>query len=476
VKRIAAIPISVLLLGLSGIAAAGAAETHTTMTAPRQVSHGDPFARCAIGQYRGSTKGVAAPNTSVEPAIAVDPLHPRHWFGVWQQDRWTDRDGGAKGLVVAHSWNAGRTWRQTPVPFDRCSPRGAAFDRASDPTISVGPDGSAYFAGLMYTEVRRGSNHASELENSAVAVSTSNDGGKTWTRPTLIGADYARASVNDKEWITADPTRSGVAYLVWDRYDTADTAGVIRFSSTVNGGRTWSTPRITLRQQRQATDFNQILVDSSSDALYDIYEDEPTTEHAPGSTLDVRSSHDHGLTWSHADRIANLQLPALHIPGTRAFARGGDGMAAAIDPHTGVLYAVWERKSAGIPRVAFARSVDGGIHWTVRRQISTVKHAPAFLPTIAVNSSGAVGVTYYGLSPARPGATNYFFTFSRNGGTTFHTARRIDSFNVLHAPRTDGGYFVGDYEGLATDGERFVLFWSRASTRSTGVRVASVMP
>jgi hypothetical protein len=287
-----------------------------------------------------------------------------------------------------------------------------------------------------------------------------------------IGADYRRSSANDKGWVTADPRKPGTAYLVWDRYDLSGRGGIVRFSKTTNGGRTWSRPRTILKQTKQASDFNQILVDHRTGRLYDVYEDEPLTKHAPPSVIDVCSSSDGGVSWSRPRRVAPLQLPGLHVPGTRLRVRGGDGMQAAVDPLQGTLYVVWERKTNGVPRIAFASSRDGGDYWSVRRRIGPPSRGAEFLPNVAVGAAGEVAVSFYAFRRSHPGMTDYRVMVSRNAGSSFGAGRRFDSFDIRSAPRTDGEYFLGDYEGLASDGQEFIGFWSRSVAGRTSVREA----
>ncbi|MFP3656739.1 exo-alpha-sialidase, partial [Burkholderia sp. SIMBA_052] len=60
---------------------------------------------------------------------------------------------------------------------------------------------------------------------------------------------------NDKESVTANPTKAGVAYAVWDRLElpngnpyanrhTAAFRGPSMFSKTADGGMTWSRPTV----------------------------------------------------------------------------------------------------------------------------------------------------------------------------------------------------------------------------------------
>src|SRR5262249_19753707 len=152
-------------------------------------------------------------------------------------------NGGARGLVAGFSFDGGRRWGLVPLLFSSCSPGGLAYQRASDPWVSIGPDGTAYAVSLSFD---------STTNRDAVAAATSTDGGRTWTNTKVIneGDDPLRAQ--DKEAVTADPVHAGVAYVVWDeiRLSNCDAGGCRNvtiptlFSKTTDGGRTWSPARV----------------------------------------------------------------------------------------------------------------------------------------------------------------------------------------------------------------------------------------
>src|SRR4051794_20325236 len=162
-----------------------------------------PFATCTADDP-GGQPGTLWQNSEVEPWVDVNPLDAANVVGVWQQDRWSN--GGARGLVSGVSRDGGATWAQVPLPFSKCA--GWLYERASDPWVSFGPDGKLYAVSIGFNAF---------TADSAVTVSTSADGGSTWTPPVDVIHDDDPTVFNDKESVTADPTRPGYAYVVWDR-------------------------------------------------------------------------------------------------------------------------------------------------------------------------------------------------------------------------------------------------------------------
>jgi hypothetical protein len=182
--------------------------------------------------------GIVYAGAEVEPQVAIDPRDPSHLIGVWQQDRWSD--GGARGLRTGYSFDGGLTWSLTQAAFSRCTGGNAAnggdYARASDPWVSIGPDGIAYQVAIAFN----GATFAPG-STSAVLVSRSIDGGRTWSAATTLIRDGAEP-FNDKESIAADPLVGGHAYATWDRVE--QTAhGPAWFSRTTDGGVSWEAAR-----------------------------------------------------------------------------------------------------------------------------------------------------------------------------------------------------------------------------------------
>src|SRR5437868_14236355 len=188
--------------GITAIAAFAVAGLALAASGPVDVSGLSPFAACTIGG-----PGTNYVNAEVEPWLSVNPANPTNMIAVWQQDRWSN--GGAHGLVAGYTFDGGATWARTPQPFSACAPGGLKYERASDPWVSIGPDGTAYAISISFNQ----SNNSN-----AVGAAVSKDGGKTWQNLNVIQANNEPSLqfFNDKESVTANPIRAGVAYAVWD--------------------------------------------------------------------------------------------------------------------------------------------------------------------------------------------------------------------------------------------------------------------
>ncbi|MFE1829826.1 sialidase family protein [Streptomyces yangpuensis] len=462
---------ALLLLTATGATPAAADRNPAPGGAPlTRVSHGDPYAHCTVGAR--SPDSVVYPGTEVEPYLSVDPRDPRRVVTVHQQDRWND--GAARGLVA--SWTTdGRTFHRSTLPFSLCAPGGADYERASDPWVSTGPDGTVYASGegVDFTRSTR----------SALLTATSRDGGRTWHHLTTTHVDE-QPFFNDKPSLTADPIRKGTAYQVWNRLDndppgpgSLDGPGYI--SLTRDGGRTWSTARPfvdTAAVPNTQTIGHVIVVDPRTGTLYDFfdritYSDDLST--VTGAHYAMVTSTDAGRTWSAPTTVArDTSVPEVHPNDPTKQLRAASTLPSpAVDPRTGTLYMAYEGSDfsgGAFDAVQLVRSTDGGRTWGTPELISP-EGVPAFSPSIAADERGTVALTYYDLRFLEPGDTTalptaYQLALLPHGDPERRTERRISPvFDWLQAPFA-GGYFLGDYQGLAADGRgvRAVLTATRS--------------
>jgi hypothetical protein len=425
-----------------------------------KVSRGTPFAGCTIG---GTPTSTLYPGAEVEPSVAANRFFPGEVVGAWQQDRWSD--GGSRGLVAGFSADGGRTFDRVPWPVSRCAPGGLNYERASDPWVSVGPEGVVYGSALSFD---------ANSPRNAVVATTSYDGGRTWRNTTELIVDTQAAFVDDKNTVTADPGRLGSAYQVWDRLELSPdgallVTGPTLLSTTRDFGRTWSAPQVIVKTGTfQQTIGNTIVADRRTGTLYNFYDDIQYTDANAVDIAFIRyemvRSTDAGRTWSPPVVIADDTAVADVDPNTGALLRTGAGIPfPAIDPRTGELYLAYEGTDftgGAYNQIQLVHSTDGGRIWSAPIRVNADPRVPAFTPNIAVTDDGDVGVTYYDLRTLRPGntttlPTSTWLTISPRGGRQFRHERQIAPvFDHLQAPNARG-FFLGDYQGLTTFDDQF---------------------
>lgn len=520
VRRTAVVGAALSILAASGTAFAAA---------PARVSQDpSPYATpgcLALDNQPGSRNYL---NSEVEPQVAVDPTNPSHLVGAWQQDRWSN--GGAHGLVAGYSTDGGTTWTVSPLPFSICYDAsgypGAFLDyqRASDPWVSIGPGappGSAanstvYASSLSFDQTAYpGDPNAT---HNAVGAASSYDGGATWSNVQAIIADPCISGTptgpgyacnndksylfNDKNSVTADPVHPGVAYQVWDRLVAPPATGAgfqherayfgpALMSKTVDFGRTWSNPQVIVGGASQnQTIGNQIVIDQQTGTLYDFFNLIQNASNAGGNrgyNVAFVKSSDGGATWSKPTVVASIQTAGVSDPNNLnpytnappAPSRTGDIIPEpAINPNTGQLYVVWQdaRWNGGAnDEVAISTSTNGGAAWSAPARVNAHTGQPAYNPSVYVNASGIVGVSYMQWGPTISGnePTSVFIRHSTSPGTsasapTFDAVSPVDGpFNNLAAP-VARGYFLGDYQGLVANATGFISFFVKTNCADGG--------
>jgi BNR/Asp-box repeat len=512
----------VSLVGAVLVTAGGAA---AAPSAPIQVSAStSPFdtAACdALAALQTPFGSLNYLNSEVEPQVAVDPTNPNHLVGAWQQDRWID--GGANGLVAAYSTDGGATWTRSVQPFTACA-SGLDFERSSDPWVSIGPGtptsssgSTVYSVGLPFDQTP----YKSDLlaRHNGVNAAVSYDGGATWTNNQLLIDDPCISQpmkspgyfcnnnkafvLDDKESVTADPAHAGVAYAVWDRLLAPPASfpgfifergyfGQVFMSKTTDYGVHWTAPQLLLTGPSQdQTLGNVVVVDPRNGALYDFFDliiNESNAHGLRGTSVAFIKSADGGATWTTPHVVGALDAvgvsdsanvdPSQDTP--PATLRAADDIPeVAINPATGQLYAVWQDSrfnGFANDETVISTSNDGGANWSPPSLVNPHTGLAAFLPTVAVNGAGVVGVTYYQW-PSAPTAgnepANLYIRHSTNPGSsttapTFGAPTKLDGpFNMLAAPWA-GGYFLGDYQGLTATAAGFLPFYVKPNCADGG--------
>jgi hypothetical protein len=406
------------------------------------------------------------------------------------------------------------------------------YDRASDPWDDVGVDGTAYTVSISFN-----ANDNNNAVGAAASINGGATWIRTAEIIHDIDADPT-FPFNDKESVTADPLLPNTAYVVWDRLvlvscGPADAKGntpraddrkwkgerkVSRpqtrgaetplqaicfegptfFSRTTDGGQTWSTPvPIVTNSPDEQTIANQIVIDPRTGRLYNFYVYFPNV---PPFTPQLRMvfSDDQGLTWSPQQFINALETVGIHDPQVPDnFARTGDIIPVpAIDPATGQLYLVWQDgrfNAIGEDDVVFSTSVAGGLTgtWTAPQKVNLPEDRAGFTPGVKVNAMGQLGIDYYSLRHPDLGPDVWpverYIRISSGpavvsttssgpvASISFNTPTRdAGPFNMLMAPNA-GGFFTGDYEGMAIDrdGRSFHTFFTTQNCDTTNCPAAS---
>jgi hypothetical protein len=213
--------------------------------------------------------------------------------------------------------------------------------------------------------------------------------------------------------------------------------------------------------------------------------------------MEVIRSTDKGVTWSkRAIVVSPIQAIGETDPepiNCRPYINGNppctivrsDGVIndLAVDtsagPHHGRIYMTWQDHDDnphGDDLILLSHSDDGGLSWSdpdkVNQTPSGTFTDQAFEPAVHVNSAGVVAVSYYDfredVSGDRRLTTDHWIVHSHDGGATWSEDLLGGPFDMHQTPYARG-YFVGDYQGLDSQGTAFRPLFTLGSPGSDTV-------
>ncbi|MEW5901160.1 MAG: sialidase family protein, partial [Acidobacteriota bacterium] len=374
-----------------------------------------------------------------------------------------------------------------------------------DPQVAFGLNGTAYFCALSFVKDDDGRTRA------GLHFYRSEDGGITWGPKIDLGYSY------DHEQIVVDHTygkyagRIYVATLYgYPEYQ----VGVFRSD---DDGRTWVGP------VKAASGLGKIGINSvdplilSDETLILPYIDFPFEPEkrklSTTSTIWTVASPDGGVTFAPPKKVVTQvhdkyeDLVKQRKSGSFV-ASGFPSLAADAysEKYKDRLYVAWGDVRFGKLRILFSYSKDRGATWTEPKLVCG--EAPAwasqFLPELAVNRQGVIGVTWYDTRDSE--ATDrcrQYFAASIDGGETFLPAVSVSSepsfprseVNLIPVPMdfalagdkpkstlrlsTLSAYsrwgMGGDYQGLAPEPDgTFRVFWADTRHKAFQIYTAPV--
>jgi hypothetical protein len=364
--------------------------------------------------------GVEAQN---EPYAVVNPANARHI--IVGANNWAA--GNGRFEVTAYvSFDGGVSWAASHPYIDR----NAGRLNAADPTVAFGADGKVYFGFVAMTPAP-----------GAVAVSTSLDGGLTWSSQSWA-TSFSTAA--DKPAIAA---AGGKLYVFYQNQALMSTV-------SSNGGLNWSAASTIEAGGRNAAP----VVDRNGNVrvFYNTANAIKVSGPAGGRVTTVSNA------------VQLQQRPTQY--------RAGIYPAAGVD-RNGTYYVAWAdgRNTTTGNDILLSRSTDG-LSWSAPARVNTdAGNADQLMPALSVGADGKVSVAWLD-TRNDPSRVNYDVYMARSAdGLTWGANGRVSavSSNPNNDPRMQG-QMIGDYFALASGDCGVYVVWTDTRNNNEDIYLAPV--
>jgi hypothetical protein len=415
--------------------------------------------------FDDSADNICAQN---ETALAVNPTNHDNWVGgANDYSGPIILDGRAQSSCGFYSTqDSGQTWDGGLLPTQ------PGYTGGGDPSLAFDGAGNVYFACLNFELVLPGL----DLEDSAIFVFKSTDGGETFGPPTELVSSATSPGVHDKEFIAVG-TLTGKVYVAWVHPGASN----VRFAGSDDGAASFDAPapadNVFVNDAENSSNQGPVV------ATFGFMDPDGSSEHVYVAWMDLDQnrilfdrSTDGGASFG-TDTVVEgsvVQFPVRPVgsgngtsnrtslvgefgdpeenPQSAFRANSFPSMAVCNNlssPYYGHIYIVYADNRFSDGDVFFKRSEDGGQTWpgTFTRKVNDDAQGNGkdqFFPWVSVDENCKVNVSFYDRrdDPANQ-RFHLYFSHSTDSGATFSPNARVSTVASTNAQFLGG--FVGDY-------------------------------
>ena len=361
-----------------------------------------------------------------ETSVAINPANPNHILGGCNDYRGEDTSGG-----YYVSFDGGRTWQDDILPgLDE-------FDAAGNPSVVISREGEAWFCGIHFNR---------DNDYGGIFVSHSEDGGLNWDDPSylIVHRDGHNPPFEDKPYIAIDNTGGdydGRLYVSWTRFGT----GQIYFSYPNDGGDNWSEPLRLYADRGQGS----VPVVNTDGELFVIWMDYSHNRLVGRCSTNGGESFGEIFAISDADRLPyNLEPTEFRvnsIPSVTIDLSNGE--------HSNRIYVAWADDRSEDADILMVWSDDDGDNWSEPLRINDddfQNGIDQFFPWLAVDPiTGVLYAVWYDRRLDEDNIMIDLFGVRWDGDGDLPENERLTSESFDPRIGRFNGRFIGDNNGIA---------------------------
>lgn len=422
---------------------------------------------------------------------------------------WRDFRLGYRQIGIGYSHDGGASWSNYLIPMTQ--QYFLVNSKQSDPTLTVGSDGTFYMSVLDYDGF-------GTTNGSFISFYKSTNNGFSWSGPVTNTTTLDPTIFEDKQFITIDNTGGpydGNLYCSWTRFPNPDRMMFVRsidggasFEDTVLFGPT-QTSSACGSSVYDAGQFSIPVVTSNGDVhlfWQGIALDSGAVCDGEYKMKHVVSS-DGGATFTYEDQVVSISGYMTANGGINTYSQPvavADITGGAFDGNLYVMFAntntTAEDYNYNNSDIDFIKSEDNGLTWSDRIQVNDYEFSgdnQSFLPWIVCNEDGILVSVFYDNRYDSP-SYNLFdlvASYSFDGGETFTTNRRItdvssspgslfskseptlrdsDPMNNLEQPlASPEAGLIGEYIGVTAHHDKINAVWTDSRDGNSEVYTAN---
>jgi len=396
-------------------------------------------------------------NGDNELDIAINPTNPANMIAGWNDY------GVGNSCGVGWTTDGGKTWQTDWLRGMTPAGGNPIYDYgAGDPSVGFLNDGTAVFT----------CNAWSVKKPTAIFVTTSKDGGATWSPVQQVASADTKAGNLDHPMMTIDRygNRALIAYTTWSGLQ-ANSWALVSDATAMH----WSGPyRIAADYKSNAPDVFDVSLAGAPDGT--LYATSGIWQHVnewseqavvvsqlrPGETVFTRSV-----------KVRDLVPAPMTLPGEswRTSMQASIGVDAS-----GTVYELTGDDVTGHLHMYLAKSTDHGLSFPTQLQLTSGSHDEV-MPWMSVTPRGRVDTIYYDYDESTGLMDVDYGQVAAGGSTLSRTVVQSGIDGDSQPPRGPGGApFMGDYIGIDSTAGLVALAWTGNGPLSQDAWAATLKP